>query len=109
MRWSWSIGGLSSNEEKEAVYGRYEEFLRITNYKNISWSLCCGKFEIKSAEFLLSAIVQLKNEQQKVTENYTMRDFITVSTPCAYFYGVTKRFGLAGHITHIGEFNTRIL
>jgi len=53
--------------------------------------------------------MQLKNEQQKTTENYPKRDFITVSTPCAYFCGVTKRFGLAGHITHMGEFNTRIL
>jgi hypothetical protein len=51
----------------------------------------------------LSAVLQLKNEQKKATENYTMRDFTTVSTPCAYFYGVTKRMGLAGHVTHMGK------
>jgi len=79
--------GLSSNEKKKAVYRRYAEFLRIINYKNISWSFCCGKFEIKSAEFLVeccSAVEECAAESHR--KLYNERLYKCKHTLCLFLW-----------------------
>jgi hypothetical protein len=103
------MGVVEQRKRKDSLQVICEVYENNKLQKPFVVILSLANLKIKARNLYLSAVLHLKDEQRKATENYTMTDFINVSKTCSYFYGVTKRMGLAGHVTHMGELNTRIL